>query len=69
MAGFTQAHLDAIDEAIAGGYAEVRYDDKTVRYQTMGDMLKARALIASSLAAASAPRVRIDYPSVVRDYE
>jgi hypothetical protein len=69
MAGFTQAHLDAIDEAIAGGYAEVRYDDKTVRYQSMSDMLKARALIANSLAAAASPVVRIDYPAVVRDYE
>jgi hypothetical protein len=69
MSTFTQAHLAAIDEAIAGGYAEVRYDDKTVRYQSMSDMLRARALIASSLAAASSPVVRIDYPAVVRDYE
>ena len=69
MSTFTQAHLTAIEEAIAGGYLEVRYDDKVVRYQSMSDLLKARSLIASSLAAASAPRVRIDYPTVVRDYE
>lgn len=69
MSTFTQAHLAAIEEAIAGGYLEVRYDDKVVRYQSMGDLLKARNLIASSLAAATSPAVRIDYPAVVRDYE
>jgi hypothetical protein len=69
MSTFTQAHLAAIEEAIAGGYLEVRYDDKVVRYQSMSDLLRARNLIASSLAAATAPVVRIDYPAVVRDYE
>jgi hypothetical protein len=69
MSTFTQAHLAAIEEAIAGGYLEVRYDDKVVRYQSLGDLMKARNLIASSLAAATAPVVRIDYPAVVRDYE
>ena len=49
MSTFTQAHLAAIEEAIAGGYLEVRYDDKVVKYQTMSDLLKARNLIASSL--------------------
>ncbi len=69
MSTFTQAHLAAIEEAIAGGYLEVRYDDKVVRYQSMSDLMKARNLIASSLAAVTAPVVRIDYPAVVRDYE
>lgn len=69
MSTFTQAHLTAIEEAIAGGYLEVRYDDKVVRYQSMSDLMKARNLIASSLAASTAPVVRIDYPAVVRDYE
>jgi hypothetical protein len=68
MSTFTQAHLTAIEEAIAGGYMEVRYDDKVVRYQSMSDLLRARNLIASKLATA-APAVRIDYPAVVRDYE
>jgi hypothetical protein len=69
MSTFSQANLASIEEAIAGGYLEVRYDDKVVKYQTMGDLLKARNLIANSLAATTAPAVRIDYPAVVRDYE
>lgn len=69
MSTFTQAHLAAIEEAIAGGYLEVRYDDKVVRYQSMADLMKARNLIASSLAAATSPVVRIDYPTIGRDYE
>jgi len=69
MSTFTQAHLTAIEEAIAGGYLEVRYDDKVVKYQSMSDLMRARNLIASSLTAATSPVVRIDYPAVVRDYE
>jgi hypothetical protein len=69
MSTFTQAHLVAIEEAIAGGYLEVRYDDKVVKYQSMSELMRARNLIASSLADASSPVVRIDYPAVVRDYE
>lgn len=69
MSTFTQAHLAAIEEAIAGGYLEVRYDDKVVRYQSMADLMRARNLIASSLAAVTLPVVRIDYPTVGRDYE
>ena len=69
MSTFTQANLAAIEEAIAGGYLEIRYDDKVVKYQSMSDLMRARNLIANSLAAATAPIVRIDYPAVVRDYE
>jgi hypothetical protein len=35
----------------------------------MNELFRARNLIASKLAAATAPVVRIDYPAVVRDYE
>ena len=69
MSTFTQAHLAAIEEAIAGGYLEVRYEDKTAKYQTMSDLMKARNLIAGSLAAMTAPKIRIDYPDVVRGLE
>lgn len=68
MSSFTQAHLTAIEEAIAGGYLEVRYDDKVVKYQSMSDLLKARSVIASSLSTA-APAVRIDYPQFNRGVE
>lgn len=67
MSTFTQAHLAAIEEAIASGYLEVRYDDKVVRYQSMGDLLKARALIAAKVNEASP--MRKVYVSTVRDYE
>lgn len=68
MSTFTQAHLTAIEEAIAGGYLEVRYDDKVVRYQTMGDLLKARNLIASKLNTDASPMRKV-YISTARDYE
>lgn len=68
MSTFTQAHLTAIEEAIAGGYLEVRYDDKTVRYQSMGDLLKARALIASKLNTSASPMRKV-YITTARDYE
>jgi hypothetical protein len=68
MSTFTQAHLTAIEEAIAGGYLEVRYDDKVVKYQSMGDLLRARQLIASKLAP-SAGAMSLSYVSTARDYE
>ena len=58
MSTFTQAHLTAIEEAIAGGYLEVRYDDKVVKYQSMSDLLKARTLIGR---ASNAIRYQINY--------
>lgn len=69
MSTFTQAHLVAIEEAIAGGYLKVRYDDKEVTYQSIEQMLKARAMIAASLQPVESPRVRIEYPAVTRGYE
>jgi hypothetical protein len=51
---FTQTQLDALESAIAEGVLTVRTaDGKLVTYQSMSDMLKARDLIASSLAASS----------------
>jgi hypothetical protein len=68
MSTFTQAHLTAIEEAIAGGYLKVRYDDKEVTYQSMGDLLKARALIASQLNTDASPMRKV-YITTARDYE
>lgn len=68
MSTFTQAHLTAIEEAIAGGYLEVRYDDKVVKYQDMNALLKARQLIASKLSV-QAGAMRISYITTARDYE
>lgn len=68
MSTFTQAHLTAIEEAIAGGYLEVRYDDKVVKYQSMGDLLRARQLIASKLNEQTGA-MSLSYVSTARDYE
>lgn len=68
MSTFTQAHLTAIEEAIAGGYLEVWYDDKKVKYQDMNALLKARQLIASKLSAQTGA-MRISYVTTGRDYE
>lgn len=51
---FTQPQLDALDDAIASGALTVRSaDGRMVTYQSMSEMLKARDLMASSLAATS----------------
>jgi hypothetical protein len=70
MSTFTQAHLTAIEEAIAGGYLKVRYDDKEVTYQDMNALLKARNMIASSLQEGPARSpLRLVTVTTARDYE
>jgi len=46
---FTQSDLDAIDAAIKAGVSEVRYQDRTVKYQSIKDMMEARTLIVTEL--------------------
>lgn len=50
---WTQADLDAIDTAIAGGAVlqSLTFADQTFTFRSMDDMLKVRAVIAQSLAA------------------
>jgi hypothetical protein len=52
---WTQADLDRIDAAIAGGAVlkSMTFADQSFEFRDMSDMLKARALIASSLATAA----------------
>lgn len=47
--GFTQERLDALESAIAEGILRVKYSDKEVTYQSMDDLLKARALCRRKL--------------------
>lgn len=70
MSTFTQAHLVAIEEAIAGGYLKVRYDDKEVTYQDMTALMKARNMIAEDLRQGP-PRepLRLIKVTFGRDYE
>lgn len=51
----TQAQLDALDAAIAAGNTEVTSGDKTLRYQTIDEMLAARAAIARLLRMQANP--------------
>jgi len=65
---FTQAQLDALEAAIASGTLEVRYGDKTVRYQSTSDMIKARDLIRDQLNSTSATqKSRATFASFVKD--
>lgn len=54
MATVTQADLDKLDKAIASGVRRVTYTSGTVEYQSLDDMMKARAHIAALLGAGSA---------------
>lgn len=62
---YTPANLQAIEEAIAGGYLKVKYDDKEVWYRSMNELLQARELIRSKLGRGTTTR---RYFSVQRDY-
>lgn len=46
---WTQADLDAIKAAIAGGSVKVKYADREVQYQTLTDLLKIKNLIEKEL--------------------
>lgn len=49
---FTQADLEAINQAIALGAKKARFQTHEVEYQSVSDMLRARDLIKSELEAA-----------------
>lgn len=65
---FTQTQLDALEAAIASGTLEVRTGDKSVRYQSMAELIKARDLIREQLAVATdVQQSRASFASFVRD--
>lgn len=53
---FTQVQLDALDDAIASGALTVKYQDKTVTYRSLADMLRLRDLMAAELSGDDANR-------------
>lgn len=63
----TQTDLDVLDRAIATGVLEVRYGDRTVRYQTTAELVRARAMVAAQLATAPTAATTTSYASHVRD--
>lgn len=60
---WTQADLDTIEAAIATGARRVRYQTHEVEYQSLGDMLKVRALIKEDLAAPASGVLFTEYQS------
>ena len=46
---FTAADLAALDEAIATGALEVEYQDRKVRYRSLNDMLRTRAIMKQDI--------------------
>ena len=50
---WTQTDLDAVEAAIASGELEVQYSDKSVRYRSITELLRARDVLKSALAAAA----------------
>lgn len=52
---FSQAQLDAIEDAITSGSTSVSYEGKSVTYRSLDEMLRIRAIIRSALGLTTAP--------------
>ena len=63
---FTCQQLEALESAIANGALELRIGDKTIRYQNMMDLMRARDLIKEQLDCGNAG-VRTSVTSFSRD--
>lgn len=53
---YKRSDLEAVRRAIASGLLEVRYGDKTVRYPSMSDLVKAEQHIIRNLNAQQGKR-------------
>jgi hypothetical protein len=51
---YTQAYLDAIDKAIANNLRKVEYEDRTVVFRNVSEMMEARKHVAAQIAADAA---------------
>jgi hypothetical protein len=56
---FTAVDLAAIDAVIAKGELSVQFADRTVTYRSIDQLLKARAVIAAQVDAATRPGFRL----------
>lgn len=65
---FTQAHLDAINEAIAAGTLEVQYTDRRVKYHSLSEMLRIRSLILQELGTNKAAGSSAHYPTTGKGF-
>ena len=62
---FTEAGLLAVEEAIAGGFLRVKYEDKEVWYRDLNELLKTRDLISKRLGQGTTTRT---FGSYKKDY-
>ncbi|MFW3895932.1 phage head-tail joining protein [Pseudomonas bharatica] len=56
---YTQKHLDAVERSIARGEKIVRYEDRTVEYRSVDELIRARDVIRTELAQATGKRSRV----------
>ena len=54
---WTQSDLDAIEAAMASGELDVQYKDRRVRYRSIEELERARAIIQGALATPPATPV------------
>ena len=58
MADYTQAELDSLNAAIASGELSVEYQDRTVKYRSLSEMLEIRNLMRNELGLNTATITR-----------
>lgn len=61
MSLFSAAGLAAIEEAIGGGYLEVEYEGKRIRYRTLDELMRVRNLIRQRLGLADSTPSRVQF--------
>lgn len=59
MSAFTQAQLDELEKSIAAGVLSVKYQDRTVTYQSLTEMIRIRDLIKKELGQVSTQNQRV----------
>lgn len=55
---WTQAQLDALDSAIAEGALTVKYQDKSITYRSLDEMMRVRNMMAESMNVSSGNQSR-----------
>ncbi len=55
---YTQAHLDALQEALASGELRVRFADREVTYRSIEELKSAIATVQAALEAAAGAQIR-----------
>lgn len=56
---WTEAHLLALDNAIASGVRRVEYHDKIVEYKSLAEMLTIRRIIVGALTPSAKRPTRV----------